>query len=73
MKSTPVCEGPKYYYPGDDARTIIRAQEVLGDPKRRAGAVAELKKQAAAANAAVAHASAVKDIGKQLKAVFGGK
>jgi hypothetical protein len=57
----------------DDARTIIRAQEILGDAKRKGAAVVQLKKQATAANAALAHAAAVKDVGKQLKSVFGEK
>ena len=57
----------------DDARTVIRAQEILGDPKRKTAAVAQLKKQAEAANAAVAHATAVKEVGAEIKKVFGGK
>jgi len=63
---------PKYW-PEDDARTIMRAQEILNDPKRKKDALVELKKQAKAATAAVAHAQAVKDVGTSLKSVFGGK
>ena len=57
----------------EDARTIIRAQEVLNDPARRGLAVTQLKKQKAAADMALQHATAVKDIDKELKKVFGGE
>lgn len=40
------------HYPDDDARTVIQAQEVLNDPKRRKAAMKELKKQKEAADKA---------------------
>jgi hypothetical protein len=72
MKAVPATDAPKYY-PDDDARTIIRVQEVLQDPKRKNAAVAELKKQVDAANAAMAHTKAVGEVKAQIKSVFGGK
>jgi hypothetical protein len=63
-------EAPKYW-PDEDARTITRAQEILNDPKRKADCVKELKKQATAAAAALAHAQAVKDVKGAIDSVFG--
>lgn len=71
VKATP-SEVAKYY-PDDDARAIMRAQEILQDPKRKKDALVELKKQAEAANAAMVHAKAVGDVKVELKNVFGGK
>jgi hypothetical protein len=72
MRAVPAPAVQKYY-PDDDARTVLRAQEILNDPKRKTACLKELKKQAEAANAALAHAQAVREVGMQLKSVLGGK
>jgi F0F1-type ATP synthase membrane subunit b/b' len=73
MNKQPKPQTPDKWQIEEDARTIIRAQEILNDPTRRGLAVTQLKKQKAAADMALQHATAVKDIGKELKKVFGGK
>ncbi len=65
-------ETPKYW-PDSDARTLISAQEILKNPKRKKDALAELQKQADAANAAVAHTKAVGEVKAKIKSVLGGE
>ena len=61
------------YYPDNDAHTLILAQEILNTPKRKAAALAELKKQADATTKAMAHAQAVSEVSSAIKSVFKGK